>query len=258
MQWVDSHAHLTHADFDPDRDQVLARAREAGVAAILVAGFDLESSRGAAALSAQHPGVYAAAGIHPHDAKACDDASLEAVRALLAQPRVVAVGETGLDYHYDFSPRDVQQRVLREHLALARETNLPVILHNRESDADLLRILREDGLPPAGGVMHCFSGDERLAAEALALGLMVSAAGQVTFKKAGDLRRVLAAVPLDRLLVETDCPYLAPVPHRGRRNEPAYVVEVARCLAEARGTSPEDVAAATTANAARLFGWALP
>lgn len=253
MRLVDSHAHLNHPDFDRDRAQVLARAAEAGVEAILVAGYDIPSSEAAARLAAAHPEVWASAGIHPHDAETCDAAALARLRELLALPRVVAVGETGLDYYRDLSPRPAQQETLRAHLRLARQAGLPVILHNRDSDEDLLRILREEGVPPAGGVLHCFSGEEPLAQEALALGLMVGAAGQVTFKKADALRQALMSVPLDRLLIETDCPYLAPVPFRGRRNEPAHVAEVARCLAQLRGIEPDALATAAAENARRLF-----
>ncbi len=258
MRLVDSHAHLNHPDYHPELDAVLARAAEAGVTAILVPGYDLESSRQAVALAARDhagaPALYAAVGIHPHDAEMCDDAALAVLRELLAHPRVVAVGETGLDYYRDRSPREKQQAALRAHLSLARETDKPIILHNRDADSDLLRLLRAEGLPAAGGVLHCFSGDAALAEEALALRLMVSAAGQVTFKNAAPLRQALVTVPHDRLLIETDSPYLAPVPHRGRRNEPAWVAEVARGLAAVHGTTPEALAAATTENAGRLFG----
>lgn len=262
MHLVDTHAHLNHEDYQEDLLAVLTRAGEAGVAAVLVPGYDLDSSRQAVAMAEEFgearqeglPRLYAAVGIHPHDAHTCDDDALAALHALLAHPGVVAVGETGLDYYRNLSPRERQQDSLRAHLALARETGKPILLHNRESDEDLLRLLRSEGLPEAGGVLHCFSGDTALAREAVALGLMVSAAGQVTYKNAARLREALATVPLDRLLVETDSPYLAPVPHRGRRNEPAWVAEVVRSLASLRALAPDDLAAATSANAERLLG----
>lgn len=254
MRLVDSHAHLNHPDYERDRDAVLNRARAAGVETVLVVGYDLPSSHDAVGLAQAIPMVYAAVGIHPHDAETLDEAALAELRHLLAQPKVVGVGETGLDYYRDLSPRQRQQAALRTQLQLARETNRPVILHNRDADDDLLRLLREVGLPAAGGVLHCFSGDARLAAEALSLGLMISIAGQITFKNAEPLRRVVATLPLDRLMVETDSPYLSPVPYRGKRNEPARVAEVARCIAALKGTAPEEIAAVTTANARRLFG----
>ncbi len=251
---VDSHAHLNHEGYQPDLDAVIARAREAGVVAILIPGYDLPSSREAVRLSERLPGAYASVGIHPHDAETCTDAALAELRALLKHPRVVGVGECGLDYYRDLSPRDVQQRVLRAHLALAREANRPIILHNRDSEGDLTRILREEGLPEAEGVLHCFSGDATLAAEALGMGLTIGVAGQVTFKNAAALREVIASLPLERLMVETDSPYLAPVPYRGRRNEPAHVVAVAECVALLHGTTFDVVANATTARFETLFG----
>jgi TatD DNase family protein len=200
--------------------------------------------------------VYAAAGVHPHDARLFDDAAAERLRKLLAgSPRVVAWGEIGLDYHYDHSPRDVQREVFRRQLRLAREVALPVIIHSREADEDTVEILAREWAGAArGGVMHCFGGGLWMAERALELGFYISFAGNVTFKKAEPLREVARIVPPDRLLVETDCPYLAPVPHRGRRNEPAFVADTARFLAELRGTTPEELGRATSDNFSRLFG----
>jgi TatD DNase family protein len=257
--FVDSHAHIDGEEFDADRDDVVARARAAGVAAILNVGTGdphTGSLERAVRVAESYECVYAAAGVHPHDARLFDDEAGERLRKLLAgSPRAVAWGEIGLDYHYDHSPRDVQREVFRRQLRLAREARLPVIIHSREADEDTIRILAEEW-PGAGraGVMHCFGGGRWMAERALELGFYVSFAGNVTFKKAEPLREVARMIPPERLLVETDCPYLAPVPHRGRRNEPAYVADTARFLADLRGTTPEEMGRATTDNLMRLFG----
>ena len=257
--FVDSHAHIDGEEFDADRDEVVARARAAGVRAILNVGTgDPHGGNFERALEVaeRYEGVYAAAGVHPHDARLYDDAAEQSLLGVLrGSERMVALGEIGLDYHYDNSPREVQQEVFARQLRLAREEGLPVIIHSREADEDTAVILRRE-LDSSGtrGVMHCFGGGPALAEAALGLGFMVSFAGNVTFKKAEALREVAAAVPLERLLVETDCPYLAPVPHRGRRNEPAYVVETTRFLAGLRGVSHEELGRVTSENFARLFG----
>src|SRR5918997_3878512 len=257
--FIDSHAHIDGEEFDADRDEVVARARAAGVAAILNVGTGEPHSGSlerAVRVAEEYENVYAAAGVHPHDARLFDDAVGERLRRLLAgSPRAVAWGEIGLDYHYDHSPRDVQREVFRQQLRLAREAGLPVIIHSREADEDTVEILaREWAGAERGGVMHCFGGGRWMAERALELGFYVSFAGNVTFKKAEPLREVARFVPPDRLLVETDCPYLAPVPHRGRRNEPAYAADTARFLAELRGTTAEELGRATSDNFARLFG----
>jgi TatD DNase family protein len=199
--------------------------------------------------------VYAAVGVHPHDAKLYDEAAERLLLEFVRSRRVVAVGEIGLDYHYDNSPREVQREVFRAQLRLAREESLPVIIHSRDADEETLEVLRaEYSGAGRGGVMHCFGGGPALAEGALGLGFYISFAGNVTFKKAEALREVARTVPLDRLLVETDCPYLAPVPHRGRRNEPAHVAATARFLAELRGVGHEELGRATSANFSRLFG----
>jgi TatD DNase family protein len=257
--FVDSHAHIDGEEFDADRDEVVARARAAGVRAILNVGTgdphagNLER---AVAVAEKYEGVYAAAGVHPHDARLYGEAAerrlLEVVRR---GPPVFALGEIGLDYHYDNSPRDAQREVFAAQLRLARAEGLPVIIHSREADEETAAILRREFSGAArGGVMHCFGGGPALAEAALELGFMISFAGNVTFKKAESLREVARTVPLERLLVETDCPFLAPVPLRGRRNEPAFVVETARFLADLRGVSPEELGRVTTENFARLFG----
>jgi TatD DNase family protein len=250
----DTHAHVHFEEFAADREAVLARARAAGVGRFLAVGADLASSRAAVALAAAHPDVYAAVGIHPHDASGADAAALDELRGLAGAPRVRAVGEIGLDYFRDRSPRDAQVRALEAQLALAREAGRPVVLHCREAHADLLAILRAGGMGAAGGVMHCFSGDVAVAERCLALGLLISLAGPVTYPSARTLAEVARAVPLDRLVLETDCPYLPPQPWRGQRNEPAYLPVTAARVAALRGLAVEEVAEATTRNACRLLG----
>lgn len=249
MRLVDSHAHLDDARLAPDLARVLARAGEAGVEAVVTVGIDLVTSLRAVELAATYPMVYAAVGIHPHEAAAASGDMEEELARLAGRPKVVAIGEVGLDYHYNYSPPEVQQEVLARQLALARRLGLPVIVHDREAHADVRRLL------VAGpGIVHCFSGEAGLAVGLIERGFYLSFAGNITFPAAAELREVAAAVPVDRLLIETDCPYLAPVPYRGRCNEPAYVAEVAREVARVRGMVPEEVAAATAANAERLLG----
>jgi TatD DNase family protein len=257
--FADSHAHIDGEEFDADRDEVLARAREAGVRAILNVGTGDPRGRSferALAVAQAYEDVYFAAGVHPHDARLYDDAAERYVGDLLrGNARAVALGEIGLDYHYDNSPREVQRAVFARQLRLAKSLSLPVIIHSRDADEETLEILRAEYAGAArGGVMHCFGGGPALAEGALALGFYISFAGNVTFKKAEALREVALTVPPDRLLVETDCPYLAPVPHRGRRNEPAYVAATARFLAELRGVRAEELGRTTSENFARLFG----
>lgn len=256
--FVDSHAHIDGEEFDADRDGVVARAREAGVRAILNVGTGDPHAGNfvrAVAVAEKYEGVHAAVGVHPHDAKLYDEAAERLLLEFVRSKRVVALGEIGLDYHYDNSPREVQHGVFGRQLRLARQEGLPVIIHSRDADDDTLEILRaEYAGTERGGVMHCFGGGPELAEGALGLGFYISFAGNVTFKKADALREVARTVPLERLLVETDCPYLAPVPHRGRRNEPAYVVETARFLADLRGVSHEELGRATSENFSRLFG----
>src|SRR4051812_6445047 len=257
--FVDSHAHIDGEEFDADRAEVLARARAAGVRAILNVGTGDPHGGNferAVALAEEHEGVYAAAGVHPHDARLYDDAAERRLSEILGRGGgVVALGEIGLDFHYDNSPRDVQREGFARQLRLAMKLSLPVIIHSREADEETVGILREVYADaPRGGVMHCFGGRLKMAEDVLALGFFISFAGNVTFKKADALREVALAVPLERLLVETDCPYLSPVPFRGRRNEPAHVVETARFLAELRGVEAEELGRVTSENFARLFG----
>jgi TatD DNase family protein len=245
---VDSHTHLDDPRFDADREDAIARARAAGVTRMVAIGTgqgppDLEAGL---RLAARHDSVYATVGVHPHDAS---KATFAEFARLTARPKVVAIGEIGLDYHYDFSPRPVQREVFARQLAFAAERGLPVVIHTREAWEDTLAMLRGRGLT---GVFHCFGGDESRAREALDIGFYLGFGGVLTFPKAEEARRAARFAPEDRLLVETDCPYLAPVPHRGRRNEPAFVVEVARRLALERGRPWEEIAETTTRNFDRL------
>jgi TatD DNase family protein len=259
VQFVDSHCHIDGPEYDSDREEVIARACEAGVTTMLNVGTGDPHSGAferAAELAEKHIEVYCAIGVHPHDAKLFDDAVEQRLRSLAKQSsRVIAWGEIGLDYHYDHSPRELQREVFRRQLRIARGMDLPVVIHSREADDDTIQILRAElsGYERAG-VLHCFGGSLRMAEEAIDLGFHVSFAGNLTFKKADDLRGVAQRIPLDRLLVETDCPYLTPVPYRGKRNEPARVVETVKCLADLRGVALEEIAKLTSANFWQLFG----
>jgi TatD DNase family protein len=251
---IDTHAHLDQEEFDADRDAVIARAHEAGVEAIVAIGVTAASSQAVVDLASRHASVYAAVGIQPNYAAQAEPGDWQRVLALVGRPKVVALGETGLDRYWDYSPFDVQQDYFDRHLRLSQERDLPFVVHTRESDADVLAMLRDAcKRGPLRGVMHSFTGTADTAAESVALGMYISFAGMVTFKKSDALRAVAAAVPSDRILVETDSPYLSPHPLRGKRNEPANVLHTATCLAAARGVSAEEFAAQTTANARALF-----
>ncbi|HUQ90332.1 MAG TPA: TatD family hydrolase [Bryobacteraceae bacterium] len=253
MSVIDSHCHLDSEQFDDDREAALHRALEAGVDHLMVIGTgegppDLEAG---IRLADRYEPVYATVGVHPHDAAKADDATLSTLEALLKHPKVLAIGETGLDYHYDFSPRDRQRGVFIDQLQLARRAGKPIVIHTREAWEDTFSVLEEHW---AGeGIMHCFSGGPAEAQRALAMGFYISFAGMVTFPKALDVQAAAKAVPLDRILIETDSPYLAPAPYRGKRNEPAFVVHTARKIAELRGVDFETVAEATTNNFRRLM-----
>ncbi|NLG29525.1 MAG: TatD family hydrolase [Chloroflexi bacterium] len=259
MELFDSHAHLESERFAGDREEVIARAAQAGVTRILTCGSDLETSTQALALAQGHAGVHAAVGIHGHRASSVAQAheehgtdAIAQLADLAQQPGVVALGELGLDYHYDLSPRQAQRLVLGHQLLLAYDLDLPVVLHNRESDDDLRMIV--DMAPPVRGVLHCFLADAAMARWALDRGLFLGVAGPITFSNVKHLKPILRDAPLDRLLIETDCPYLAPQPVRGQRNEPAWVTHVAVSLAEALGLPVDELARRTTENACRLFG----
>jgi TatD DNase family protein len=256
---IDSHCHLAGDEFTSDLNDVVGRAKSAGVsAALVILGAEDSAELGrAATVSRVWDEVRFSVGVHPHQAGhfAADPAGAarQTQAAIALQPLSRAVGEIGLDYHYDFSPRDVQQRVFREQIQLARRLRLPIVIHTREADEDTFRILEEEGAGTIGGVFHCFTGDREMARRCLDIGFYISLAGIVTFPRALELKEVARMVPLDRLLVETDSPFLAPVPHRGKRNEPAHVAHVAGVIAELRGATAEAIAAATSDNHVRLF-----
>ncbi len=252
---VDTHCHLDMDDYRVDLDDVLHRARQQKVERIISIGIDLESSKAAIALASTHPGVFATVGIHPHNLPASGNDGYAEVLALIEHNRdvVVGYGEIGLDYVKNYHPRELQQRHFRTQLAMARTTGLPLIIHDREAHDDILQMLDENGPLPAGGVMHCFSGDYRLACTLIDRGLHISIPGVVTFKNAASLQDVARKIPLTSLLLETDGPYLAPHPWRGKRNEPAYVTFTAARVAELRGISISSLARATSDNASALF-----
>lgn len=251
---IDSHCHLDAERFDDDRPAMLARARARGVARFVTVGCDEENSRRAIGLAAAHTDIYATVGVHPHEAEKASPNFVDAIRVLAAHEKAVAIGECGLDYYYDHSPRERQREVFAKQIALAREVGKPIIVHVRDAWDDCLDVMKAEGARDCGGVIHCFSGSLDFARASLDLGLYISIPGIVTFKKAGALPEVVPAVPADRLLVETDSPYLAPVPHRGKRNEPAYVRDVAEKVAELRGEDIETTIENTGANARALFG----
>jgi TatD DNase family protein len=254
MPLVDTHAHLDQEEFDADREDVLRRARQAGVELIVTVGTTAESSEATVALAARYDGLFAAVGIQPNYTSQAAAGDWQRILALVDHPKVLAIGETGLDRYRDHSPFDVQQDYFDRHLRLSQQRGLPFIVHTRESEADVLAMLREArARGPLGGVMHSFTGGAETAAECIDLGLYISFAGMVTFKKSHDLRAVAAAIPADRILLETDSPYLSPHPLRGKRNEPANLVHTAACLAETRGVGLEEFSRATTENANRLF-----
>ena len=252
--FIDSHAHIDGDDFDSDRKDVIERAHAAGVSTILNVGTGdphSDALERAVQLGKAHESIYTAIGTHPHDARLYDDAAEAKIKNLTNNEHVIAWGEIGLDFHYDNSPRDVQLDVFKRQLLAARECDLPVVIHTREAEAETIDILQST---ESRGVFHCFSGSMELAKKAIELGFMISFSGIVTFKKADELREVAKRVPLDRLLIETDCPYLTPIPYRGKRNEPAYVVEVARCLAGLHGVELEEMGRITSENFVRFFG----
>jgi TatD DNase family protein len=251
---VDSHAHLDFPEFASERDQVIERARAAGVGRIVTISTRVRKFPYLKEIVERYDDVFCSIGTHPHNAAEESTVTADDLRAAAKHPKVVAIGEAGLDYHYDHSPRDAQERSFRLHIAVARETKLPLVIHAREADDDIARILEEEsGKGAFPFVLHCFTGGPELARRAIALGGSISFTGILTFKNSGGLREIAASLPADRVMVETDAPYLAPGKWRGKRNEPAYVVETARVLAETRGVTPEAIAETTTENFFRLF-----
>jgi TatD DNase family protein len=252
---ADSHCHIDMPQFDADREAVLHRAREAGVVdLLLIGGVDEEKGHDRALGVAEQFGFNASAGVHPHEARLAGDRVYQELRTLARSRRIVAIGEIGLDFHYDHSPRDVQREAFRQQVRLARDVGLPVIIHTREADDETCAILEEEKADETGGVIHCFTGGTELARRALALGFSISFSGILAFPRAETIKEVARTIPLDRLMVETDAPFLAPPPHRGKRNEPAFVVEVARRVAELRSAPVEEIGAAALANFRRVFG----
>lgn len=253
MLLIDTHAHLDSSRFNKDRAEVIKNARDTGVSYIVNIGADLKSSRYSVKLAREYPFIFATVGIHPHDAIGLDANVLAELEKLAGEEKVVAIGEIGLDYYYDHSPRDIQRAAFIDQLVLAKKLNLPIVVHSREAEEDTMNILKEHYRQGGTGILHCFSGSLKMAREALELGFYLAFGGIVTFKNAGGLLEVLEELPLDRILLETDCPYLSPVPYRGKRNEPAYLPYVAEKIGEIKGVSLEEVAEITTANAIRVY-----
>ena len=252
---IDTHAHIDGLEFSADFDEILTRAADSGVSTIISVGADIESSRAASKLALAYDQIYCAVGIHPHDAARVNDKCFDIIRQLaLENPKVVAIGEIGLDFYRNHSPRDIQEEVFRRFIRLARQLALPVIIHDRDAHEQVLKILREEKASEVGGVFHCFSGDLPMARECVEMGFLISIPGTVTFPGNESLREVVRGMKTEHLLLETDCPYLAPVPYRGKRNEPGHVRIVAEKVAELKGLSLEDVGRITTLNAKRLFG----
>jgi TatD DNase family protein len=251
---IDSHCHLDFPDFASERDAVVARARAAGVGRMITISTRVERADAYRAIAEAHDEVFYTIGTHPHQAHLEPEASPDMLVALARHPRCVGIGEAGLDYHYDETPRDIAARVFRAHIAAARISGLPLVIHARDADGDVAAILEDEmGKGAFKALLHCFTAGPALAETALRLGLSISFSGVLTFKKSEDLRAIAARVPMDRLLVETDAPFLAPVPYRGKRNEPAYVAHTAAVLAEVKGVGLTEIAAATTANVLSLF-----
>ncbi|MFS0766780.1 MULTISPECIES: TatD family hydrolase [Peribacillus] len=250
----DTHVHVNAEQFNEDLEDVIERAKEAGVNNMVVVGFDRPTIIRAMELIEAYDFMYAAVGWHPVDAIDMTEEDLQWIEELSNHPKVVAIGEMGLDYHWDKSPKDVQMEVFRKQIRLAKKVGLPIIIHNREATADIVNILKEEEASMVGGIMHCFSGSAETALECINMNFYISLGGPVTFKNAKKPKEVAAVVPLDRLLIETDCPYLAPHPYRGKRNEPSYVKLVAEQIAEIKQLTIEEVSQATTENAKKLFG----
>lgn len=253
IQLFDTHAHLDASQFDDDREEMIQRARDAGVELIVNIGFDRHTIPTTMELIEKYDFIYAAIGWHPVESIHMQEGDLEWIEQLCQHPKVVAIGEIGLDYHWDTSPKDVQERVFREQIRLAKKLKMPIVIHNRDAHADVVRILKEEGASEVGGIMHCFSGSVEIAKQCLDMNFYISFGGPVTFKNARVPKEVLKEVPLDRLLIETDCPYLAPHPNRGKRNEPSFVTLVAETVAEIKGKTLEEIAKITTDNGRKCY-----
>lgn len=250
---IDTHVHLNADHYDEDLDEVIERAREAGVSHFVVIGFDNKTIDRTMELIDKYEDVYGVIGWHPVDAVDCRDEDLARIEKLSSHPKIVGIGETGLDYHWDKSPEHIQKEIFKAQIALAKRVNLPLIIHNREATGDVVEILEEEGAGEVGGIMHAFSGSPEIADRVLKIGFMISLGGPVTFKNAKQPKEVAKYVPLDKLLIETDAPFLTPHPHRGKRNEPAYVKLVAEEIAKLRDISYEEVAKATSDNALKIY-----
>lgn len=250
----DTHVHLNAEQFEEDLEEVIERAKSVGVSNVVVVGFDRPTILRAMELIEQYDFMYASVGWHPVDAIDMKEEDLKWIEELSEHPKVVAIGEMGLDYHWDKSPKEIQKEVFRKQIRLAKRVQLPIIIHNREATADIIEILEEENAADVGGIMHCFSGSAETAKKCVGMNFYISLGGPVTFKNAKKPKEVAAEIPLDRLLIETDCPYLAPHPHRGKRNEPSYVKLVAEQIAEIKNLTLEEVEEATTQNARKLFG----
>jgi TatD DNase family protein len=253
VELIDSHAHLDFDRFKNDRDEVIQRAKSNGIINIINVGSNLASSHRSLQLSQQYEMIYAVVGVHPHEAKNLDKKALQVLKDLSKADKVVAIGEIGLDFHYDNSPRDKQRDAFRKQLQLAKEINLPVVIHSRDADQDTIKILKEEKMQNHNILLHSYTGGAEMADEALAMGFYFSAGGIVTFNSAQELKNIMQKIPLSRILLETDSPYLAPSPHRGKRNEPMYVKEVGKYIATLKNTTFEKVAETTTQNTKRFF-----
>ncbi|WP_066301989.1 TatD family hydrolase [Bacillus sp. FJAT-29937] len=252
--FFDTHAHLNAEQYNDDLREVIDRALEEGVFRMVVVGFDRPTIEKAMELTEQYEFIYASIGWHPVDAIDMTDEDLQWIEELSSHPKVVALGEMGLDYHWDKSPKEIQKEVFRKQIQLAKKVKLPIVIHNRDATADIVAILKEEGASEVGGIMHCFSGSPETAKECVEMNFYISLGGPVTFKNAKKPKEVAEVIPMDKLLIETDCPYLAPHPYRGKRNEPSYVKLVAEQIAEIKKIPVEEVARITTENAKRIFG----
>ncbi|MBG9585678.1 TatD family hydrolase [Cytobacillus firmus] len=252
--FFDTHAHLNAEQYNEDLQEVIDRALSEGISNIVVVGFDRPTIEKAMELTEKYEFIYASVGWHPVDAIDMTEEDLLWIEELSSHPKVVALGEMGLDYYWDKSPKDIQKEVFRKQIRLAKKVKLPIVIHNRDATADIVEILKEEGAGAVGGIMHCFSGSPEIAQECVDMNFYISLGGPVTFKNAKKPKEVADVIPLEKLLIETDCPYLTPHPHRGKRNEPSYVKLVAEQIAEIKGLSTEEVAQATTENAKKLFG----